>query len=119
MSIGVASSLPSRVRVAFSTLGCKVNSSETESFITGFLERGYHVVSFDDEADVYVINTCTVTTMADRKSRQEIRQAGRANPLALIAATGCYVSVAHRELGNLIPGNLLVIPNRDKHRLVE
>src|SRR4051794_16310656 len=80
-------------RVAFSTLGCKVNGSETESFISAFLARGYRVVPFEAEADVYVVNTCTVTTMADRKSRQEIRQAGRRNPLALVAATGCYVSV--------------------------
>src|SRR5208283_4338855 len=65
------------------------------------------------------VNTCTVTTVADRKSRQEIRQAGRANPLALVAATGCYVSVANRQLGNLLPGNLIVIPNRDKARLVD
>jgi threonylcarbamoyladenosine tRNA methylthiotransferase MtaB len=106
-------------RVAFSTLGCKVNSSETESFMSTFLDRGYRMVQFEDEADVYVVNTCTVTTIADRKSRQEIRQAGRANPLALVAATGCYVSVANRELGNLLPGNLLVVPNRDKDRLVD
>jgi threonylcarbamoyladenosine tRNA methylthiotransferase MtaB len=108
-----------RLRVAFSSLGCKVNSSETESFISGFLARGYQIVPFEDEADVYVVNTCTVTSVADRKSRQEIRQAGRANPLALVAATGCYVSVANRELGNLLPGNLLVVHNREKDRLVE
>ncbi len=106
-------------RVAFSTLGCKVNSSETESFMSSFLDRGYQIVPFEDEADVYVVNTCTVTAVADRKSRQEIRQAGRANPLALVAATGCYVSVANRQLGNLLPGNLVVIPNRDKDQLVE
>ncbi len=106
-------------RVAFSTLGCKVNSSETESFMSSFLHRGYQIVRFEDEADVYVVNTCTVTSIADRKSRQEIRQAARANPLALVAATGCYVSVANRNLGNLLPGNLLVVPNRDKDRLVD
>jgi threonylcarbamoyladenosine tRNA methylthiotransferase MtaB len=107
------------LRVAFSTLGCKVNSSEAESFMSQFLTRGYTIVPFDDAADIYVVNTCTVTTIADRKSRQEIRRAGRANPLALVAATGCYVSVANRELGNLLPGNLLVVHNREKERLVE
>ncbi len=104
--------------VAFSTLGCKVNSSETESFVSEFLARGYRIVSFDAEADVYVLNTCTVTTMADKKSRQEIRRAGRANPLALVVATGCYVSVANRNLDSLLPGNLLIVHNRDKGSLV-
>jgi threonylcarbamoyladenosine tRNA methylthiotransferase MtaB len=115
----VVSSRSAGLRVAFSTLGCKVNSSETESFISGFLDRGYQVVPFEEEADVYVINTCTVTATADKKSRQGIRQAGRSNPLALVAATGCYVSVAHRELSNLVPGNLLVVHNREKDQLVE
>lgn len=109
----------SRPRIAFSSLGCKVNASETESFISSFLARGYIVVPFDAEAEVYVINTCTVTSVADRKSRQEIRQAARANPLALVAATGCYVSVAHRNLEGLVPGNLLVIHNLEKDQLVD
>lgn len=110
---------PEAPRVAFSTLGCRVNSSESESFVSQFLARGYRVVQFEDEADVYVVNTCTVTSIADRKSRQEIRQAGRRNPLALVAATGCYVSVANRELGALLPGNLLVVHNREKDHLVD
>jgi threonylcarbamoyladenosine tRNA methylthiotransferase MtaB len=107
------------LRVAFSTLGCKVNASESESLISTFLERGYQVVPFEEQADVYVINTCTVTTMADRKSRREVRQAGRMNPLALVVATGCYVSVAHRDLSPLLPGNLLVVPNREKINLAD
>jgi threonylcarbamoyladenosine tRNA methylthiotransferase MtaB len=107
------------LRVAFSSLGCKVNASETESYMSQFLARGYAIVPFEDEADVYVVNTCTVTSIADRKSRQEIRQAGRTNPLALVAATGCYVSIPNRALQSLLPGNLLVVHNREKEHLVD
>ena len=118
VSPDVAGNGPTGMRVAFSSLGCKVNSSETESFISEFLVRGYRVVPFEDEADVYVINSCTVTSTADKKSRQEIRRAGRANPLALVAATGCYVSVANRDLDGLLPGNIFIVHNRDKDSLV-
>ena len=107
------------MRIGFHTLGCKLNQYETEALASSFRAHGHTVVSARDDADAYVINTCTVTAVADRKSRQEIRQAGRANPLALVAATGCYVSVANRQFGNLVPGNLLVVPNRDKDRLVD
>ena len=75
--------------VAFSTLGCKVNYSESEALARQFLARGYRLVPFEESADVYVVNTCTVTHVADRKSRGEIRAAARRNPAALVAATGC------------------------------
>src|SRR5579871_3359988 len=81
--------------VAFSTLGCKVNYSEAEALGRQFMARGYRIVPFEEAADVYVVNTCTVTHVADQKSRKEIRAAARRNPAALVAATGCYVSIAN------------------------
>jgi len=105
--------------VAFSTLGCKVNYSEAEALGRRFLARGYRIVPFEEAADVYVVNTCTVTHVADRKSRGEIRAAARRNPAALVAATGCYVSVANHGLEGVLPGNVLIVANAEKDRLVD
>jgi threonylcarbamoyladenosine tRNA methylthiotransferase MtaB len=105
--------------VAFATLGCKVNYSESEALARQFLARGYHIVPFEEAADVYVVNTCTVTHVADRKSRGEIRAAARRNPAALVAATGCYVSIANHGLEDVLPGNVLIVTNAEKDRLVE
>lgn len=105
--------------VAFSTLGCKVNYGEAEALGRQFLARGYRIVPFEETADVYVVNTCTVTHVADRKSRGEIRAAARRNPTALVAATGCYVSIANHGLEHVLPGNVLIVPNARKDRLVE
>src|SRR5205807_8855525 len=105
--------------VAFATLGCKVNYSESEALARQFLARGYHIVPFEETADVYVVNTCTVTHVADRKSRGEIRAAARRNPAALVAATGCYVSIANHGLEDVLPGNVLIVTNAAKDRLVE
>ncbi len=105
--------------VAFSTLGCKVNYGEAEALGREFVARGYHVVPFAEQADVYVVNTCTVTHAADRTSRGEIRAAARRNPAALVAATGCYVSVANHGLEDVLPGNVLIVTNRDKDALVD
>src|SRR5918911_2157675 len=105
--------------VAFATLGCKVNYSESEALARQFLARGYHIVPFEEAADVYVVNTCTVTHVADRKSRGEIRAAARRNPAALVAATGCYVSIANHGLEDVLPGNGLILPHPEKERLVE
>src|ERR687885_908277 len=105
--------------VAFATLGCKVNYSESEALARQFLARGYYIVPFEEPADVYVVNTCTVTHVADRKSRGEIRAAARRNPAALVAATGCYVSIANHGLEDVLPGNVLIVPNAEKDRLVE
>lgn len=103
-------------RVAFTTLGCKVNQSETDLMARQFVAAGYVPVDFSDRADVYVVNTCTVTHVADRKSRQMLHQAGRANPDALVVATGCYASIVGNVLAN---ERTLVVRNRDKDRLVE
>ena len=105
--------------VAFTTLGCKVNYSETEGLMGRFRARGFRLVPDDTPADVYVVNTCTVTGIADRKSRQAVRQAMRANPLGLVVATGCYVSVAGPELATLFPGNVMLVHNKHKDSLVD
>lgn len=105
-------------RVAVYTLGCKVNQYESASLAGLFRERGYRVVDFEDNADVYIINTCTVTHMGDRKSRQLIRRASRANPGALIAVTGCYAQTSPGEVLE-ISGVDLVVGTRDRAKLVD
>ena len=80
-----------RLRVAIETHGCKLNRADSESLARQFSEAGYEVVSADERAEVYVLNTCTVTHVADRKARQWLRSAKRSNPDALVVATGCYV----------------------------
>lgn len=83
---------------AFLSLGCKVNSYETEAMRGMFEQAGYEIVDFKDTASVYVVNTCTVTNIADRKSRQMLHQAKKRNPEAVIAAVGCYVQAAEEVL---------------------
>jgi threonylcarbamoyladenosine tRNA methylthiotransferase MtaB len=101
--------------IAFTTLGCKVNQSETDILARQFTAAGYRCVSFEDAADVYVVNTCTVTHVADKKSRQLLSQAHRLNPEALVVATGCYASI----VGDALAGpRTLVVRNRDKDRLL-
>ncbi len=86
------------MKVAFYTLGCKVNQYETNGMIQAFLEKGYEIVDFSEEADIYVINTCTVTSISDKKSRQMIRRTKQLNPDALVVAVGCYAQVAKYKL---------------------
>jgi threonylcarbamoyladenosine tRNA methylthiotransferase MtaB len=106
------------LKVALDTLGCKVNQAETEQLARQFAAAGYQLVSPADEADIYVLNTCTVTHVADRKSRHWLRLAHRRNPRALLVATGCYAERAAEELARL-EGVTLVVSNTDKSRLVE
>ncbi|MEW6189877.1 MAG: tRNA (N(6)-L-threonylcarbamoyladenosine(37)-C(2))-methylthiotransferase MtaB [Actinomycetota bacterium] len=105
-------------RVAFYTLGCKVNQYETETMIKEFLSRGFELVDFSEEADVYVINTCTVTSTSDRKCRKKIRQAVRRNPSGFVVVTGCYVDRNPYEIWE-IPGVDLAVPNEEKTRLAQ
>lgn len=105
-------------KVAFLTLGCKVNTYETEGMKRLFEKSGYMVVEPENIADVYVINTCTVTHLSDRKSRQMIRRARKLNPEAIIAAVGCYAQVAPEEVAK-IEGVNLVIGNNHKSEIVE
>ena len=86
------------MKTAFYTLGCKVNQYETNAMIQKFLDKKYEIVEFDGIADVYVINTCSVTSISEKKSRQMIRKAKNANPDAIIVAVGCYAQVAKEEL---------------------
>jgi len=83
--------------VALETLGCKLNQAESESMVRQLAAAGYRIVQPSDGADVYILNTCTVTHVADRKSRHLLRLARRRNPNALIIAIGCYVERAPEE----------------------
>ena len=76
--------------VAFYKLGCKVNQYETEVIKKDFLEHNYREVDFDEKADVYIVNTCTVTNVADKKNRKMLRRAKNTNPDSVVVATGCY-----------------------------
>lgn len=94
--------------VAFLTLGCKVNTYDTEAMIEIFEKEGWHTVDFASSADVYVVNTCTVTHLGDRKSRSMLRRARRTNPNAIIVAMGCYVQVAPEEVGSIEEVDLII-----------
>ena len=86
------------MKVAFLTLGCKVNFYETEQMMEQFQSLGFDVVDFQEKADVYIVNTCTVTNMADRKSRQMLHRAKKKNPDSLVVAVGCYVESGEAKL---------------------
>ena len=98
-------------KVAFYTLGCKVNQYETEAMLEMFKEDGYEQVDSEEYADVYVINTCTVTHMSDRKSRQYIRRMKKKNPNAIIAVVGCYSQVSPEEILEIDEVNLVMGTN--------
>lgn len=104
--------------VAFYTLGCKVNQYETEAMEELFEKKGYKIVNENDIADVYVINTCTVTNLSDRKSRQFISRAKKKNKDALIAVVGCYSQVAPEEVSK-IEGVDVIIGTTDRNKIVE
>lgn len=104
-------------KVAFYTLGCKVNQYETEAMCELFSKSGYEVTSYDDAADIYVINTCTVTGMSDRKSRQIIRRAKKTNPDSFVIVAGCYSQVAPDDVLK-IEGVNLVLGTKDRGNIV-
>ncbi|MCL6593768.1 MAG: tRNA (N(6)-L-threonylcarbamoyladenosine(37)-C(2))-methylthiotransferase MtaB, partial [Alicyclobacillus sp.] len=104
--------------VAFHTLGCKVNFYDTEAIWRTFAAAGYQQVPFEEPADVYVINTCSVTHTGDRKSRQVIRRAVRTNADATVVVTGCYAQVAPQEVA-AIAGVDLVVGNDRKGQIVQ
>ena len=107
-------------KIAVTTLGCKVNQFESAAFITGFREQGCTIVPASEAADIFVINTCTVTARAGQQSRQLIRKIIRANPSARIVITGCYAQMAADELLDIVPDNpLAIIGNGNKHLLVK
>ena len=88
-------------KVAFYTLGCKLNFSETSTIARSFEEEGYQRVDFDDPADIYVINTCSVTENADKQFKQIVRKALKTNPKAFLAAVGCYAQLKSSTLPNI------------------
>ena len=104
--------------IAFHTLGCKVNHYETEAMWQVFKQDGYSRVTFNDNADVFVINTCTVTNTGDKKSRQVIRRAIRQNPDAVVCVTGCYAQTSPKEI-EAIPGVDIIIGTADRDKLLD
>ena len=105
-------------KVAFITLGCKVNQYETNSMIQKFIQKGYEIVEATEKADIYVVNTCTVTNMSDRKSRQMLRRVKEQNREAIVVACGCYVQVAKEEI-EAIQEIDLALGNNEKKEIVE
>lgn len=105
-------------KVAFSTLGCKVNQYESDAMAKLFRDKGYDIVHENEPADVYVINTCTVTNLGDRKSRSIARRARRQNPMAVIAVVGCYAQVASDEVMR-IEGVNLVLGTNERMKIVD
>lgn len=105
-------------KVAFYTLGCKVNQYETNAMIEQFIRAGYEITDFENVANVYVINTCTVTNMSDRKSRQIIRRVKQISPKSTLVVTGCYAQVASKELEKIEDIDL-IIGNTEKKDIVK
>jgi threonylcarbamoyladenosine tRNA methylthiotransferase MtaB len=106
------------MKIAFHTLGCKVNQTDTESLMAMFRERGHDIVPFDDHADAYIINTCAVTNLGERKSRQSIRRAAAVTPAPIVVVTGCYAQTSSEEVA-AIPGVNLVVGMAERPRLVQ
>ncbi|MDF2523696.1 MAG: tRNA ((6)-L-threonylcarbamoyladenosine(37)-C(2))-methylthiotransferase MtaB, partial [Clostridiales bacterium] len=105
-------------KVAFYTLGCKVNQYETEAITEIFQREGYEIVNFEDKADVYLINTCTVTNLSDRKSRQMIRRAKKINEEGIVVVAGCYAQTSPEEVSR-IPGVNLIIGTKERSKIIE
>ena len=105
-------------KVAFCSLGCKVNQYETNAMAQKFIENKYEVVDFCEYADIYIVNTCTVTSIADRKSRQMLRRAKEINPNSVLVACGCYAQVAAEELKKINEIDL-IIGNNEKKDIIQ
>ena len=104
-------------KVALHNLGCKVNAYETEGMQQMLEQAGYEIVPFEEKADIYIVNTCSVTNIADRKSRQMLHRAKKQNPEGLVVAVGCYVQTAEAELREDAAVDLLIGNNRKKDLL--
>lgn len=106
------------MKAAIHTLGCKVNTYDSEAILEILKKAGYAIVAFEDTADVYIVNTCTVTNLGDKKSRQMIRRAKKNNPDALVIVCGCYAQTSSQELEEM--GEVdLILGNDDRHRIIE
>lgn len=106
------------LKIAFHTLGCKVNQYETEALKEKFINNDHEIVNENDFADVYIINTCTVTSLADRKSRQYIRRMKKINPESIVAVTGCYAQISPEEVASIEAVDIVTGTNQ-KNKLVE
>ncbi|MDE5830297.1 MAG: radical SAM protein [Clostridia bacterium] len=100
--------------VAIYTLGCKTNQYESNAIIQEFINYGYKIVDFEESADVYIVNTCTVTNMSDRKSRQILRRAKKRNKNSILVATGCYVQVSKGLLDEIKEIDIILGNNEKK-----
>ncbi|NNJ54435.1 MAG: tRNA (N(6)-L-threonylcarbamoyladenosine(37)-C(2))-methylthiotransferase MtaB, partial [Ignavibacteriaceae bacterium] len=105
-------------KVAFQTLGCKLNFSETSTIGNQFAENDFHIVDFKEKADVYVLNTCSVTETAEKECRQIIRRALRQNPEAYIIVTGCYAQLRPEEIAK-IDGVDAVLGSNEKFKIFD
>src|SRR6056297_2263937 len=105
-------------KVAFETLGCKLNFSETSSIKKDFSDSGYKIVEFDTSADIYIINTCSVTQNANSTCRKTVRRARQKNPDAFIAVIGCYAQLEPEEIAS-VEGVDAVLGAKHKFRLLE
>ena len=110
--------METRPKASFSTIGCKLNQYETEGLKEHFRSEGFEVIPFGQEADVVVVNTCTVTAKGDRSSRQALRRAVKSSPGAIVAAVGCYAQISPQQLAS-IPGIDLVVGTSQREHLVE
>jgi threonylcarbamoyladenosine tRNA methylthiotransferase MtaB len=104
--------------VAFYTLGCKVNQYETQALANIFKDAGYKIVDFSEIADIYLINTCTVTNLSDRKSRQMIRRAKKLNNDSIVVVAGCYAQTASEEVSK-IEGVNLVVGTKERSKIIQ
>ena len=104
--------------VASHALGCKVNQYESEAIAELFQQKGYHIVNIEQPADVYIINTCTVTNFGDKKSRQLIRKVKRQNQNSIVVVTGCYAQTAPEEI-MAIEGVDIIVGTKNRSKIVE
>ena len=104
-------------KIAFLTLGCKTNQYETNGMMQKFIEAGYEICDLNDNPDIYVVNTCTVTNIADRKSRQSLRRIKKKNN-TIIVAVGCYAQIAKEELQQMQEIDI-VLGNKEKKDIVQ
>lgn len=118
MSVSDGTGDRTRLRVAFQTLGCRLNQYETDAVATDFTRGGYEIVSFTEEADCYIINTCTVTDKSDRKSRNQINRARKRANEPVVVVTGCFVE-SSREYVESLPGVTYAVGNEAKYRIFD
>nr|WP_302597776.1 tRNA (N(6)-L-threonylcarbamoyladenosine(37)-C(2))-methylthiotransferase MtaB [uncultured Cellulosilyticum sp.] len=106
-------------KVAFYTLGCKVNQYDTEAVLENFKSAGYEVVDFSEYADVYVVNTCTVTHLSDRKCRQILRKTKKINPESILVAMGCYAQIAADQIKEQVEEIDIIVGTNKRSQIVE